>query len=340
MSGGSWRRPLDRLPSIKLKLGVVIVAAVGVSAVVSTAGFRLGVPLLLRPVIAAAIGLAMVQLLARGLTSPLREMAAAARAMAAGDYRRRVTATSSDEVGELARAFNAMAAELAEADRTRRDLVANASHELRTPISALQAMLENLVDGVEPADPDTMRAMLRQVERLGRLVGQLLDLSRLESGAVPLERRPFEIGELLLDVAEECRLHEPGVDLEVVVEPDGLALEADPDRVRQVVANLVENACRYSPPGGRVAVRAAAAPAGRVTIQVDDEGPGIPDDDAGRVFERFYRADAARSSGRGGAGLGLAIARWIVDLHGGEIRPERREPTGCSMVVVLPGRAP
>ncbi|MGQ0519908.1 MAG: sensor histidine kinase [Actinomycetota bacterium] len=332
-------RPLDRLPSIKMKLGVAIVVAVAVSTLVSSVGFRLGVPLLLRPVISAALALAMVQLLARGMTSPLREMAGAARAMAGGDYGRRVTASSQDEVGELARAFNAMASELAAVDRARRDLVANASHELRTPITALQAVLENVVDGVEPPDPDTMAAMLRQVERLGRLVAQLLDLSRLESGAAPLERRPFRLDEVLADAAEECRLHAPAVELELAVEPADLSVDGDPDRVRQVVANLLENAVRHSPAGGRVQLRATGSDRSRVTIEVSDDGPGIPDDEAVRVFERFYRSDAARSSRGGGAGLGLAIARWIVDLHGGEIRPERREPHGCRMVVVLPGAA-
>jgi signal transduction histidine kinase len=329
-------RPLDRLPSIKLKLGVAIVVAVAVSAVVSTAGLRLGVPLLLRPVIAAAIALAMVQLLARGMTSPLREMAAAARAMAGGDYDRRVTASSQDEVGELARAFNAMAAKLAEVDRARRDLVANASHELRTPLSALQAKVENLVDGVEPPDPDSLRSMLKQVERLSRLVSQLLDLSRLESGAFPLQRRIFEVGDVLEDAAEECRLQAPGTPLTVAVDPPELRADGDRDRVHQVVANLLENAVRHSPRGGLVAVRAEAA-GHHVVIEVSDDGPGIPGEAAQRVFERFYRADAARASSGGGAGLGLSIARWIVELHGGEIRVEGRQPSGCRMVVTLPG---
>ena len=335
------RRPLDRLSSLKLKLGVVIVLAVAVSSLVSTAGFRLGVPLLLRPVIAVAIALAMVQVLARGMTSPLREMAGVARAMARGEHGRRVTAASSrDEVGELARAFNAMAADLEEVDRVRRDLVANVSHELRTPITALQAVLENLVDGVEAPDPETFRTMLKQVERLGRLVTQLLDLSRLESGAVPLQRRPFKVQDLLEDAAEECRLHAPATPVEVDVRPAGLTLDGDPERVHQVVANLLENAVRHSPPGEPVRVAGSTTDAGRVRLEVTDAGPGIPDDEASRVFERFYRADAARSSTDGGAGLGLAIARWIVDLHGGTIRPERREPTGCRMVVELPGGTP
>src|SRR4051795_10380416 len=190
-------RPLDRLSSIKVKLGVVIVATVVGTVLVLWAGRKLGLPLLVRGSLGAALGLAMVQFLARGMTSPLREMAAAASAMAKGDYERRVRASSRDEVGELARAFNAMAAELAGVDRMRRDLVANVSHELRTPIGALQALLENLADGVEPPDPAALRTALAQTERLGRLVEQLLDLSRLEAGAVPLEARAFAVRPLL-----------------------------------------------------------------------------------------------------------------------------------------------
>jgi signal transduction histidine kinase len=333
-------RPLDNLASIKLKIGGVIVAAVVTTLVVNELGIRWNFKPAFRAAVAAGLALAMVQVLARGMTSPLREMASAARAMAKGEHGRRVTATSRDEVGELARAFNAMSAELEELDRLRRDLVANVSHELRTPISALQAVLENLVDGVEPPDPETFRTMLKQVERLGRLVTQLLDLSRLESGAMPLQRRSFAVRELLDDAAEECRLHAPATPVAVTVEPPDLAVDADPERVHQVVANLLENAVRHSPPGGTVELSAdrltANGRAAAVRLLVADAGPGIPDDEAARVFERFYRADAARASADGGAGLGLAIARWIVDLHGGSIRPEHREPTGCRMVVELP----
>ena len=330
-------RPLDPLSSIKVKLGAVIVAAVGVTAVVMFGGLRLGILPRYTVPLAVLLGLAMVQFLARGMTSPLREMASVAAAMARGDYGRRVTATSRDEVGELARAFNAMAAELAEVDRVRRDLVANVSHELRTPISALQAVLENMVDGVEPADPETLRTMLAQVERLGRLVTQLLDLSRLESGVVPLQRRRFDMGAVLEEVATLARLHANGVEVKVSAD-EGVPADGDPERVHQVVANLVENAVRYSPAGGVVSLHASADAAG-VVVTVEDEGPGIPPEEAGRVFERFYRADAARSSSQGGAGLGLAIARWIVDLHGGSIRAEQRRPHGCRMVVVLPTAA-
>jgi signal transduction histidine kinase len=329
-------RPLDALGSIKLKLGVVIVAAVAVTVVVVSLGERAGLPALATGVGAALLALVFVQVLAHGMTFPLREMVAAVRAMARGDYSRRVTATSRDEVGELARAFNTMAAELAEVDRMRRDLVANVSHELRTPIGALRATLENLVDGVEPVDARTLEGMLAQVDRLGRLVEQLLDLSKLESGAVPLERGRFRAGSLVERVVRDWRdrAEERGVRLESGVDA-ALEMEADEERMLQVLENLVANAIRHAPTGSRVVLRAHRLD-GRARLEVVDEGPGIPAAEAERVFERFYRVDSARSGSEGGTGLGLAIARWIVELHGGEIRAETAEPHGCRMVVELP----
>jgi signal transduction histidine kinase len=337
------QHPLDEVPSIKLKLGFVIAAAVAVTVFVFWLGLKAGLWPSVSGVIAAAVAMAMVWFLSRGMTSPLREMAAAASEMARGNYDRRVSTSSRDEVGELARAFNRMAAELAETDRVRRDLVANVSHELRTPITALQVQLENLVDGVSEPDPDTFATMLAQVERLGRLVKQLLDLSRLESGAVPLERTEFAVEPLLQHAVREQQLHDAGVDVSVAVDTPGLVADGDPERMHQVVANLLENAVRHTPRGGRVEVRAhrtesgpAPGAAPGVTIEVLDEGPGIAEADRERVFERFYRADSARASRDGGAGLGLAIARWIVGLHGGDIHPEHRDPHGCRMVVTLP----
>lgn len=324
-------RPLDRVGSIKLKLGIAIVVAVAASTVVSTIGFRLGVPIWLGPTIAAAIALVLVQLLARGMTSPLREMAHAARRMADGDWEQRVTDTSADEVGDLARAFNDMAREMAAVDRMRTDLVANVSHELRTPISALGARLENLVDGVDRPSPALFRAMLDQTQRLGRLVDQLLDLSRLESGAVPLRHDLVDVETLLESVAAEAQLQAPDRRISIAA-PPGTTLWADPDRLHQVLANLVTNSLEHAP-GSPVAL-AAEAVDGRVVLSVGDEGPGIAAPD--RVFERFYRTDGTRAVPGGGAGLGLAIALWIVDLHGGEIEIRNAAPRGCRVLIRVP----
>ena len=181
-------------------------AAVLVSAGVVVVAAKADLPLWLAGIGAVAVSLLMVQFLARGLTGPLRELADATHDMSAGRYDRRVYTASMDEVGELAEAFNRMAAELAAVDTERRELIANVSHELRTPISAMQAVMENIVDGVEPADPATMRTMLAQVERLGRLVTQLLDLSRLDARDTDLETKPFAVAPLLEAAVKEAQI--------------------------------------------------------------------------------------------------------------------------------------
>jgi signal transduction histidine kinase len=323
-------RPLDRVSSIKLKLGIVIVAAIGVTLAALLVCARLGLPLRFGAVVAVVLALAVVQVIARGLTAPLREMARAATAMARGEHGQRVAVHGRDEVGRLAEAFNAMSAELEQTDRVRRELVANVSHELRTPLTALQATLENAIDGVEEPDLELMH---RQVTRLSRLVAQLLDLSRLESEGVALDRRPFAAAALLERVRDEALMHAPeGVDVRIHGS-DGLAIDGDQERVHQVLTNLLDNALRFSPSPGAVTL-AARSEGPMVRLEVLDEGPGIPAAQRAIVFERFHRVDAARSTS--GAGLGLAIARWIVELHGGRIRAEERAPHGCRMVVELP----
>jgi len=329
-------RPLDSIRSIKTKIGVVIVAAVGVTIAVVVLGVKAGFPLLVCGLTAGALALAMVQFLARGLTSPLRQMSAAATAMAAGDYQRRVETTSTDEVGELALAFNGMVAELAEVDRIRRDLIANVSHELRTPITALQATLENMVDGVVAPDPPALEIMLQQAQRLGGLVSQLLDLSRLESGVVPLQVQRFRARPFLEAVVREAVLP---VAFKMSVEPEDLSIDADSDRLHQVVTNLVKNAARHSPQGQPVGL-CASERNNEITIEVCDRGPGISKEESERVFERFYRSDEARATPDGGTGLGLAIARWVIDLHGGSIEVLANSPSGCRMVVTLPMARP
>jgi signal transduction histidine kinase len=331
--------PLGELRSIKTKLSVVIVAAVVVTLAVNEIGLLLNFRAGSRAGVAALLALVMVQVMARGMTSPLRSMERAAASMAAGNVAERIHTTSADEVGRLAATFNLMAEELAEVDRQRRELVANVSHELRTPISALRATLENLVDGVVAPDPALLRTMLAQTERLGRLVSQLLDLSRLESGGTPLHLLRFPAAELLEAAADESALHSPDITFRVEVDPPELALDGDPERLHQVFSNLSDNASRVTPDGGEVVL--SARPEGdHVVFEVLDDGPGIPPDAVDRIFERFYRTDDARSTDEGGSGLGLAIARWVVELHGGRIRAEARRPSGCRMVVELPAGEP
>jgi signal transduction histidine kinase len=329
-------RPLDPVHSIRTKLGVLVAVTIGVAAVLTAVGIGQGLsPVYTVPVVVLG-ALAVTRVLARGMTSPLREMTAAARAMARGDYTRRVRASSRDEVGQLAHAFNRMAADLEAADRQRRDLVANVSHELRTPISALQAVLENLVDGVTTPDDVTLRAALEQTERLGRLVEQLLDLSRVESGSVPLDLETFDVAGLLAAAVRESEMTGRPVRHVVAVQPEGLRVRADEERLRQLLANLLDNAGRHSPPDGTVTVSARASNAAErlLRLEVADEGPGIAPHDRGHVFERFIRGGAAQD---GGTGLGLAIARWVTDLHDGTIEVTDTEGVrGCTISVVLP----
>jgi signal transduction histidine kinase len=327
-------RPLDGIRSIKVKLSLVIVAAVGISAVVSSIGLRIGIPVWLRPFISAAIALLLVYPFARGITSPLREMAAASRAMAEGDDTHPVRTTSRDEVGELARAFVAMRTRLAALDRQRRELIANASHELRTPLAGLQARFENIADGVEIADPENVRSTLAEIERLSHLVDQLLDLSRIESGTSPLEVTDLDLTQLLHHASQSARIRHPELTIRIVA-ADGIAYRGDEARVLQIVRNLLDNAARYSPDGDPVEVSACRSSAG-VELVVSDHGPGIPVQERDKVFERFYRTDHARASDGGGSGLGLAIARSIVELHHGSIEIRSNEPTGARLVVSLP----
>ncbi len=329
-------RPLDRIGSIKLKFGGVIVAAIAMTLALNEIGLALNVKALARWGLAVLLSLVMVQLLARGTTSPLREMVAATHAMARGDYSRRVHVRSRDEVGELARAFTTMAGELAAVDAERRRLVADVSHELRTPLAALQALLENLADGVTEADPAAFETALAQTQRLSRLVTRLLELSRLESGALPLQRRPTSLAPLLEQAAREAV--STGRDVHVSARAQvGLAADVDPERLHQVLANLLDNATRHSPPGGRVVVEGSRTGAD-VRLTVSDQGPGIPPDECERVFERFARLDDARATG--GSGLGLAIARYVVELHGGRIDVDPTYDDGCRLRVVLPDPEP
>jgi signal transduction histidine kinase len=296
--------------------------------------------LLVAGAVAAFIALFLARILARGMTQPLRDMAQAASAMARGDYRQRVRARSRDEVGQLAVAFNRMAGEMEGLERLRRDLVANVSHELKTPISALRARLENLLDGVEQPDPVLIEGMLRQAERLSRLVDQLLDLSRLESGDVPLSMEPVHLAPLVERVVGELAAARADREIRVrnLVEADLQPVMADRERVHQVLFNLLDNAFRFTPRGGEVTVRAVRQN-GTCEVSVEDTGPGIPPEHLALVFERFYRVDPARSREDGGTGIGLAIARSVVEAHGGRIWAESDARQGSRFRFVLPAGA-
>lgn len=327
-------RPLDRIPSLKLKLTIVIGAAIAITIATLTVGYWLHLHPLWGIAIAILVALLLVQILARGITAPLREMMRAADDVAGGDYGRRVIATSADEVGELARSFNAMSADIADFERQQRELIANVSHELRTPIAALRGNVENLIDNVVTDENATLDAMLKQTERLGRLVSQLLDLSRLEAGATPMKIVQMDLVAVIDDALQEARLgaHRPEI---VLTAPQQLLIQGDPERLHQVMTNLLDNSIRYNPNGEPIRVTVENADTG-VSVVVEDRGPGVAPADLEQIFERFHRADADRAARTGGFGLGLAISKWIVDLHGGTIMASNAAQRGCVMTVRLP----
>ena len=316
-------RPLDPLRSFKLKVSLVV----GIVLVLASVVFWIGAGWQFRYTLLAAlvVSLAATQFVAHGMTSPLREMTSAAKAMARGDYSTRVRATSRDEVGELATAFNTMASDLEAAEKYRRELIGNVSHELKTPIAALRAVLENMVDGVTDANPAALSVALRQTERLGDLVSELLDLSRVEGGVLTIAPEEFAVRQFLEDATSVHRER-----VSIVVSPGDSTVVADRSRMTQVITNLVDNAVRHSPHSSTVTLRAHRI-GGAYAFDVVDQGPGIALADRHAVFDRFTRG----GSTDGGTGLGLGIARWATELHGGTIEVLDSE-VGCHIRVAIP----
>jgi two-component system sensor histidine kinase BaeS len=268
----------------------------------------------------ASIGLAVV--LARMLARPLDEIGAAARRIADGDYAARVPRDGPEEVTSLADSFNQMAASLERQEEMRRDFIANAAHELRTPLTNLQGYLEGLRDGVITADRATYESLHEEADRLVRLSRSLDALAEGDAGTSPPQ--PVEL-DLALAIASAVDLVGPQLEragLRLVTEvATPLPARADPDRLAQVLANLLSNAVRYTPAGGTVTVRAERRP-GDVLVSIANTGEGIPPDDLARVFERFHRVEKSRDRARGGAGIGLAIVKQLVEQGGGRVGAE------------------
>ncbi len=273
--------------------------------------------------VVASIGLAVI--LGPRLARPLREMGAAARRIAAGDYRARIARQGPEEIAGLADSFNQMAASLEEQERFRRDFIANAAHELRTPLTNLRGYLEALRDGVIPPERATFESLWDEVERLMRLSASLDTLTEGDARVAAPAATWTDLAEAIraaLDLARPA-IRAAGLELEVDV-PARLPVRADPDHLAQVMANLLQNAVRYTPVGGHVTVRADARPGGAVAT-VANTGPGIPADDLPRVFERFFRVERSRDRASGGAGIGLAIVRELVESNGGAVGAESRD---------------
>jgi signal transduction histidine kinase len=276
-------------------------------------------------------------LLVSGLLRPVRELTAAARALADGDLGRRVAVRSHDEIGELSSAFNQMAENLQDAEQRRRDMTADIAHELRNPLAVLQANVEALADGVYPPTAENFAPVLDQAQLLNRLVEDLRTLAMADAGQLELDRVPCELMALARRVVDGYGQQAEGAGVALRLEGENAAALVDPMRMEQVIGNLLSNAIRHSGRGHAVNVRVARDVRGdRAVLVVADEGEGIPEDALPRVFERFYRADRSRARSEGGTGLGLAIARRLVELQGGEIRAGNRPQGGAEFAISFP----
>jgi two-component system OmpR family sensor kinase len=298
--------------------------------------------LLLGIVAGTLIGVPAGLLLTRAVLKPLGRMARTADAIAAGDTSRRLhLPEGSNEVARLGGAFDQMMDRLDANLEAQRRFVADASHEIRTPLTSLEGLSEMLLIGADKGDTQVVQRILRSMHgelgRLRRLVADLLTLSRLDS-STPLTFASVDLCAMLTEVSEQMAPVAERKTTHISVEcTPGLAAHADADRLRQVMLNLVDNAIRYSPPEGTVCLKGVRSPSpGRVHLQVLDQGPGIPAENLPHIFDRFYRGDASRARVTGNAGLGLSIARAIVEAHGGTIAVQSAAGEGTAFTVALP----
>jgi two-component system sensor histidine kinase BaeS len=286
---------------------------------------------------AILIALFLGAFLAYTLTRSLRELTAATRAMARGELEQRVPVRSQDELGELAAAFNQMSADLARANELRRQMTADIAHDLRTPLTVMAGYLEALRDGVLEPSPDRFETMYQEAQHLKRLVEDLRTLSLADAGELTMNREPVP-PRIVLEQAAAAYRHQAeqqGIGLSVHVGPRLPEINMDPDRMAQVLGNLIGNALRHTLAGGQISM-AAAQRGDNVLLTVQDNGVGIPSEELPRIFDRFYRGDEARQAGGGESGLGLAIARSITELHGGTISAESVPGEGTAFTITLP----
>jgi two-component system OmpR family sensor kinase/two-component system sensor histidine kinase BaeS len=292
---------------------------------------------LLSALVVGIVALVVGSLLFRQITAPLGALSTAAEAIAAGDLSRTVEVSSNDEIGRLGRSFNAMAGGLARAETLRRNMVADIAHELRTPLAIIQGNLEALLDGVFDLTLDTVASIHEETMLLSRLVADLRDLALAEAGQLKLDREQADLTALAGRVVDsfQAQAVEKGVTLTTELAPGLPPMEVDVQRVSQVLFNLLSNALRYTPTGGTITVRSGRV-GDQVQVAVADTGEGIPPEDLPYVFERFYRADKSRARASGGSGLGLTIAKQIVEAHGGHIWAKSWVGFGSTFVFTLP----
>ncbi len=289
--------------------------------------------------IVAALSLVLAWALIRHFTDPLRRLSAAARRIADGDLSVRVEASSTDELGKLSGSFNAMAESIEQAERSKRQMIADVAHELRTPIAVLRTAVEGFEDGVLQPTPENLSALKDKIHLTARLIDDLQQLALADMGQLSLQLEPLAVGEVVADIASLVgpQVEDGGVRLVVDVPADLPPVTADRHRVQQVLLNLLANALRHTPAGGEIRISARYEGSG-VEVTVCDLGPGLSEEDLGHVFDRFYRGAAARSAGPG-AGLGLSVAKALVEAHGGRIWAENRPGGGACFGFTLPQAA-
>ncbi len=272
---------------------------------------------------AALVAAALSWYVSRLIVRPIRQVVKASAYIAGGHYQERLAADQQDEIGDLTRSFNRMAQALADTETMRQQLIADVSHELKTPLSSIKGYMEGLQDGIIPATPETFQLVHREADRLQRLVSDLQELSRAEAAQLPMDfqtTNPIELVNLAV-AALRPQFDEKGIALETELPADMPPVRADRDRVRQVLVNLLGNAMQYTPSGGRVTVRLTRENSA-IRFSVRDTGVGLKAADLSRIFQRFYRVDKSRSRTSGGSGIGLTIARYLVEAHGGHIGAE------------------
>jgi two-component system, OmpR family, sensor histidine kinase BaeS len=287
--------------------------------------------------LATAMALVLGLILARTLSRPIRALTAATRAMAQGALGTQVDIRSNDELGELGASFNQMSTDLARSLQLRRQMTADIAHDLRTPLAVILGYTEALNDGKFVGDPSIYAILHDEAQHLSRLIDDLRMLSLADAGELPLQRTPTAPRELLerAAAAHRVKAEEKGVNLTVAAATDLPRVDVDPERMQQVLGNLVSNALRYTPAGGEIALRGDVVE-DKVTLQVQDSGIGIETSELPLIFERFYRGDRSRTSNTGESGLGLPIAKSLVEMHQGVITVASQVGEGTTFTIALP----
>jgi signal transduction histidine kinase len=335
--GPHWASPAGFIFVDGIRVGIFYVNPLSPSPLNSDFVAAVNRSVLLGGIISSVLAVIITLILSRRIVRPLESLTVAARQMEKGDLTTRVNVASSDEIGQLSHAFNAMADGLARQEQLRRNMVSDVAHELRTPLTNIRGYLEAAKDGLVQPDAALVDNLYEEAILLNRLVNDLQELAQAEAGQLRLERLPVKMDDVIRTTVEVLGPRAEACDISLVVRvPDDLPLvKADLHRVGQVLRNLLNNALDFTPQGGQVTV--TAEPDGAwVSVQVQDTGPGIAPDHLPYVFERFYRVDPSRTRTTGGAGLGLAIVKQLVEAHGGRVWVKSTLGAGATFGFTLP----